>query len=95
MEFASMTWRQYILKRRGYNIKRSYEFEHTRAIAYYSCAPHSEQINRIGLHEFWPLMTDGKVEVRGKKSKEDIERAYQMIRDRHKKENDILNGGCK
>lgn len=59
MDYYDLTWREYILTVRGFSIKRSHEFENTRAICHIIYA-----VNRnpkkayLSMHEFWPLITD-------------------------------------
>lgn len=58
-EYYRMTWRQYILTRRGHGIKRSHEFEHTRAIVYHFISVHRDPNKPFpSMEKFWPLPTD-------------------------------------
>lgn len=47
---------------RGYDLKRSHEFENTRAICFYSIMPYVEKKDRVPMEEFWPLPTDRKID---------------------------------
>lgn len=54
-----MTWREYVLTCRGFAIKRSHDFEHTRAIVYNSAAIHRDPKKAFPkIEKFWPLPTD-------------------------------------
>lgn len=95
IEFASLTWRQYVLKRHGFNLKRSYEFEHTRAIVFMLYTVNTSEKDRVSMHEFWPLMTDDK-ELKTnsfKMSLDEKNKRFEQIRQLYKKENDLVNAG--
>lgn len=58
-EFIAMTWRSYVLTVRGFNKKRSREFEHTRSICYHIVAVNRDPKKPFPkIEKFWPLPTD-------------------------------------
>lgn len=81
MDYYSLTWREYILTVRGFSIKRSYEFENTRAIWHIIWAVNrSEKTAYQGPRELWPLITDSKDD---EVPEGELERMQALI-DKHK-----------
>lgn len=59
MDYYDLTWREYILTVRGFSIKRSHEFENTRAICHIIYAVNRDPKKAyLTMREFWPLETD-------------------------------------
>lgn len=57
--YASTTWRSFVLMAKGYNRRRSLEFEHTRAICYHIVAVNRDPKKPFPkIEKFWPLPTD-------------------------------------
>lgn len=58
-DFYRMTWREYVLTCRGFAIKRSHAFEHTRAVVYNNAALNRDPKKAFPtIEKFWPLPTD-------------------------------------
>lgn len=54
-----MSWREYVLSRRGFNRSRSYDFEHTRAIVYTLGSIFMDKDKPLpAMEDWWKLETD-------------------------------------
>lgn len=75
---------------RGFRIKRSHDFEHTRAICYFTYVMQSSEQGRLSMaafyKNFFPLMTDIQ---EPETSKEDIQKRFDFIRERYKIQNEV------
>lgn len=66
-----MTWREYLLALQGFADRRSREFEHTRAIVYYTVMVNRDPDRPFPtIEEFWPLHTDDIEGLEEEKQKE-------------------------
>lgn len=85
VEFERITYRQYLLALKAYRVKRSHEFENTRAIIWtYSMINRGKNDPYLTMHEFWPLETDGittedpkDFETRAKEHLRKVREAYK------------------
>lgn len=60
-EFYSLSWREYILLKDGFEIKRCHDAEHTRIMTYTLASIHRPPDKPWpSIREYWPLKTDGK-----------------------------------
>lgn len=56
-------WRDYVLMHEGYSRRRSYAWEHTRAILYGYCAVNRDPKKSFpSIQQFMPLLTDSEVD---------------------------------
>ena len=57
-QFWRITWREFLLYRKGYEAKQLAEWQRTRLIAYIMYCTNTESGKRKEIHEFMPLTTD-------------------------------------
>ncbi|MBA3830204.1 MAG: hypothetical protein H0X33_14790 [Taibaiella sp.] len=60
-EFEGCTWREFLLRYAGYQLKRAHEFEHTRVLWHIHVQLNwdSEKKGKCpSMQEMWPLITD-------------------------------------
>jgi hypothetical protein len=81
-QYTRLTWRQFVTMTRGYNKRRSLDFEHTRAICYHVVAVNRDPKKPFPtIQKFWELPTD-------KDNLPDEETEYKRLRgllDKYKK----------
>ncbi len=61
-QFQACTYREFFLMMQGYALRRTHEFESTRAICYYIAAVNwdTKKSPLPSIEKFWPLDTDDK-----------------------------------
>lgn len=59
-QFQACTYREFVLMMEGYSLRRTHDFEHTRAICYYQAAANwdTKKSPLPSIEKFWPLDTD-------------------------------------
>lgn len=75
-------WRDYVLMHEGYSKRRSFQWEHTRAILYGYCAVNRDPKKKFpSIQQFMPLSTDAEVDeqTEGKRLQAHIDK-YKLMK---------------
>lgn len=77
-EYYALTWSEYVDMQQGFNDRLCLEYEHTRAICYYTYIVNVESKHHISMQQFWPLPSDPISE--NEMSKENLTEKFTRLR---------------